>query len=91
MTDKRDLRDPQKLGEAFFNERRAYNQEGSFSIKAHEVADRLHLYNIQNYPQDELLSTVTAREYRQELQTAAESGDKYARNLLQERGWNDSE
>lgn len=87
----RDLRDPQKLGEAFFNERRACNLQGNFSIKAHEIADRLHLYNIPDYPQGESLATVTAKEYHDELEARAQEGDIYAASLLKGERIDDGE
>ena len=37
---------------------------------------------IPDYPQDESMATVTAREYRQELQERAAEGDKYAASML---------
>jgi hypothetical protein len=45
------------------------------------------VYNVtqpwaEDYPQDESCATVTAREYRAELQEAAEKGDKYAASRL---------
>lgn len=86
--DTRDLRDPQKLGEMMaVGEFRIAGQTLSEYYDRHKS---IFKYECPNYPQDESLATVTAREYRQELLEAAESGDRYAINLLQEKGWSDA-
>lgn len=76
----RDLRDPQKLGEQLFRCR----PEGS-KLTLSQAYD---LYNfasniIPDYPQDESMATMTAREYRAELEAAAAAGDKYAASRLE--------
>jgi hypothetical protein len=77
----RDLRDPQNLGTHLLNTRKLWPLD-----KLSVVADQYHtsLLATENYPQDELLSTVTQREYREELTKAAKEGDKYAAERLRE-------
>jgi hypothetical protein len=77
----RDLRDPQKLGESLLRLRQHRPK-----LPLSEIADDWILEEMPNYPQDELLSTVTQREYREELQQAAKEGDKYAAERLTELG-----
>jgi hypothetical protein len=79
--DARDLRDPQQMGQDIMDLRKLY-PEGLLSA----VVDKfdLVLRATPLYPQDELLSTVTQREYREELQQAAKEGDKYAAERLRE-------
>ena len=83
--DTRDLRDPQKLGEALKQNAKVIRERFS-GMTLGEVYDATRP-TAPNYPQDESLATVTAREYRQELIDAAGEGDQYAYNLLLEKGW----
>jgi hypothetical protein len=82
MSNARDLRDPQRLGETLLELREAWaNKKAPFT----EIADWMgRQITVPDYPQDELLSTVTQREYREELQQAAKEGDKYADERLRE-------
>jgi hypothetical protein len=77
----RDLRDPQKIGK-MLQMIREWNPKGLLSDLVDQYKDSLN--TAENYPQDELLSTVTQREYREELQQAAKEGDKYASERLRE-------
>jgi hypothetical protein len=79
--DARDLRDPRELGKVL-KAIREWNPKGLLS----ELVDQYEasLGSVAKYPQDELLSTVTQREYREELQQAAKEGDKYAAERLRE-------
>jgi hypothetical protein len=81
VTNARDLRDPRQIG-VVLRAIREWNPKGAF----HELVDQYtaSLNSVENYPQDELLSTVTQREYREELQQAAKEGDKYAAERLRE-------
>jgi hypothetical protein len=79
--DARDLRDPQKIGK-MLQMIREWNPKGLLSDLVDQYKDSLNTAEI--YPQDELLSTVTQREYREELQQAAKEGDKYAAERLRE-------
>jgi hypothetical protein len=63
---------------------REWNPEGEFHVLVDQFKDSLN--SVPDYPQDELLSTVTQREYREELQQAAKEGDKYAAERLRELG-----
>jgi hypothetical protein len=80
--DARDLRDPQKLGEELL--RLSLPPKRTMSMTYHLYKDSLEHPMFPIYPQDELLSTVTQREYREELQQAAKEGDKYASERLRE-------
>jgi hypothetical protein len=90
--DSRDLRDPQKLGQAIlghrkhwqgFAEAEGYDPKTNPSLSTIvDYAQEQGYLNVPNYPQDESCATVTAREYRAELQEAAEKGDKYAASRL---------
>ncbi len=84
VEDARDLRDPQKLGQKLLELRHQIPQRSGTPLsKAYDLAAKwLGGDYITNYPQDELLSTVTAREYRRELETRAAEGDKYAQSVL---------
>jgi hypothetical protein len=77
--DARDLRDPQKMGNWYLKVKSQFPK-----WTATEIFDSMDGMAISNYPQDELLSTVTQREYREELQQAAKEGDKYAAERLRE-------
>jgi hypothetical protein len=79
--DARDLRDPQKLGEWLLAGE--YRKPGELLSLYYDKLPR-GMWETPNYPQDELLSTVTQREYREELQQAAKEGDKYADERLRE-------
>jgi hypothetical protein len=60
--------------------RSAYGKNISLSeIWDHHVSK----FPFELYPQDESMGTVAAREYRQELETRAAAGDKYAISALQ--------
>lgn len=72
MTDTRDLRDPQKLGESYLASRKAGLPK--------DIAVNLP---VRNYPHGESMSTFTAREYRTELEARAEEGDRYALSALE--------
>ena len=85
MNDTRDLRDPQKIGEMLLNVRNSPTGVRYPGVKFSQIADNLHNYPVPNYPQDELLSTITAREYRAELEERAAQGDKYAKSILDKR------
>lgn len=80
----RDLRDPQILGE-HMQRLRGYANEHNLSRSFHEVADAVRAAKIADYSHTELLSTITAKEYQQELQEKAARGDRYAKSML-ERG-----
>ena len=74
MVDTRDLRDPQKLGEWLLgrlNKRYTASQyyDGSKPL-------------FPNYPQDESMAVLTAREYRAELEERKKAGDKYAASAI---------
>jgi hypothetical protein len=79
--DTRDLRDPQKLGEYLLHNKKTFPGASLSSI--YDTL-KISLEATENYPQDESLATVTTREYRAELQQAAEEGDKYAATRLRE-------
>jgi hypothetical protein len=78
----RDLRDPRIIGSLWEGMRAAHADKSACWFYDNVIA----AFNIPNYPQDELLSTVTQREYREELQQAAKEGDKYAAERLTELG-----
>ncbi len=79
MDDTRDKRDPQKLGEGLLSIRKNYP---SFSLG--RVYDESRIAReADNYPQDESLAMVTAREYREQLERRAREGDKYAASALE--------
>ncbi len=80
MTSTRDLRDPQKLGEMMLKARESIPHAELSWVYDHGKFKA----EVPNYPQDELLSTVTQREYLSELQEAAKEGDKYAAERLNE-------
>lgn len=75
----RDLRDPQKLGEWLLN--RPTEDRASVGYDTH-----ISYAFIPDYPQDESMAKITAREYREELETAAAAGDKYAAARLKDLG-----
>jgi hypothetical protein len=77
----RDLRDPQKLGEAL----RAgeFRPEGWTLSEYYDRQTGIWNHDIPDYPQDESMATVTAREYRAELEARAAEGDKYAKSALE--------
>ena len=76
----RDLRDPQKLGE-FLQKVSATTDDTLSQIYDYQIGKDLR-HHIPDYPQDESMATVTAREYREELRVAASEGDKYAESML---------
>jgi hypothetical protein len=83
LTDSRDLRDPRQFPPMSELYRNSVHPE--MGTPFHMYVDHLLASTrIPNYPQDELLSTVTQREYREELQQAAKEGDKYAAERLRE-------
>jgi hypothetical protein len=84
----RDLRDPQKLGEWLQAESKRVNSEthgwpapGPW-VPMSRIADYAEGMDVPNYPQDESMATVTARQYREELSAAAAAGDIYAASML---------
>jgi len=85
LVDTRDLRDPQKLGEALLAVRANFYMNGfppggptlSTSYDSYK-----NLNDVPNYPQDESMAVLTAREYRAELETRIAAGDKYAESVL---------
>jgi hypothetical protein len=79
LTDNRDNRDPQKIGEMLA--RRHELVGGRYS----RLADQLPLYDIPNYDPGESVVTLTAKTYQAELMDRADRGDRYARSML-ERG-----
>lgn len=79
MNDTRDLRDPQKLGEFLLRNKRPNRP---LSFVADETLTGEYPKVIPNYPQDESLATITAREYLQELTERAANGDRYAESML---------
>jgi len=86
--DTRDLRDPSKFPDlsAQYREMPIVGSPPSF----HEFVD-MALANaiIPDYPKDELLSTTTRKEYREELEARAAEGDKYAQSLLDGKQWDE--
>lgn len=78
----RDLRDPQKLGEALLGELKALRVEGENYPPARQAADYLPRYEIPDYSHDESMAVLTAREYREELEARRQEGDKYAASAL---------
>ncbi len=71
------MRDPEKLWDV------VSHRPPHYGLKEY-LDEHVPNYNIPLYPQDELLSTVTQREYLEELQQAAKEGDKYAAERLTE-------
>ena len=82
LVDNRDLRDPQKLGQNLKYQSSVVNSGYDKKRPFSWVYDNMGV-SAPNYPQDELLSTVTAREYRRELEARAAAGDKYAKSVLE--------
>jgi hypothetical protein len=83
-SDARDLRDPQKLGELLLAAQTSEYKPGTPLRVVADARGMSIVHHCPDYPQDELLSTVTQREYREELQQAAKEGDKYAAERLSE-------
>ncbi len=75
--DTRDIRDPQKLGEWLLKRTPEW-------VSARSMYDTMRVArdHISNYPQDESMGTVAARQYREELEERAREGDKYAVSAL---------
>lgn len=79
----RDLRDPQKLGEWLESQRTA-DRDKSLSYWADivEIQCGKGIVSVPDYDHGESLATVTAREYRDELERRAADGDRYAKSVL---------
>lgn len=75
----RDLRDPEQLGLTLIGIKAG---QGGTMGEAYDTHPGV-VNRVPDYPQDELLSTVTAREYKRELEERAREGDKYAKSLLE--------
>lgn len=73
----RDLRDPKKMGEVMDTLRRKFPH-----LKPSIRADMLVLEEIDPYPGDESMVTLTAATRQQELRDRAARGDKYAISML---------
>ena len=84
----RDLRDPKIVGGVLETLRATKDYEG-IHYPFHVLADMLPGIPIADYPQDESMATVTAREYREELRLRAEQGDKYAESMLNGLPWDE--
>lgn len=54
-----------------------------------ELADHYMLADCPDYAHDESTATITRREYREELETRAEEGDRYAASLLRGVQWDE--
>lgn len=99
MTIDRDLRDPQKLGEALLSQRDFW--EGYAEAEGYDLgivpplsvifdyAEEHGYLNVPDYDNNESLATVTAKEYKQELKERAVSGDRYAKSLLEGKQWDE--
>lgn len=74
----RDLRDPQKLGEAMLEHMKSH--PGSRMTDEWPAGHALPI--VSNYPQDESTVTSTVRQYRKELEERAAQGDRYAISML---------
>ena len=77
----RDLRDPQALGRFLLD---CNHKFGADTLS--KTYDKFRNVNCPDYPQDESMAKVTAREYREELEIAAAAGDKYAVARLRDLG-----
>jgi hypothetical protein len=78
--DTRDLRDPHWIGE---NIKTLKEYGHAPTYRAAYESEHFKARTMPNYPQDESMGTVAAREYRQELEDRAAAGDKYAVSALQ--------
>lgn len=74
----RDLRDPQKLGEAMLEARKTIPHAELSWVYDHGKFKN----EVPDYDHGESLATVTAREYRDELERRAADGDRYAKSVL---------
>lgn len=83
MTDTRDLRDPQKLGENLLYHASVVNAGFDSKKRLSQIYDEQEV-SASNYPQDESMAVLTAREYRSELEERAAAGDKYAASALEQ-------
>lgn len=82
VTDTRDLRDPQKLGENLLYHASIVNAVADAPRKTlSQIFDEREV-SAPNYPQDESMAVLTAREYRAELEERKKAGDKYAASAI---------
>lgn len=78
--DRRDLRDPQKMGEKLLAARAEKDALG-VRWKMSDIYDSGR-WDIPNYDSSETLGSLTAQEYRRELEERAAAGDRYAASML---------
>lgn len=87
MEDKRDLRDPQQIGQAMFDFRHL-DHATSHPLPFHEIADLPRVQSAAG-PSDSTYSTVkfTTHAYMTKMQQQAANGDVAALRTLLDKGW----
>lgn len=89
--DTRDMRDPQALGNALLKTigRKRHRSKQPDRMTAAKVYDKSAIagdMDVPDYAPDESIATLAARAYRDELETRAMHGDKYAVSMLKGDG-----
>lgn len=77
---RRDLRDPQKLGEAMLGHMKFHSQ----SSMTCEWPAGHRLPRVPDYDHSETMQTVATKEYREDLERRMKDGDRYAAQRYQD-------
>jgi len=86
--DRRDLRDPQKLGDFLLTQRDQLNQNfaetgGSPPLsQLYDWFEQRKAFAIPDYPKHDSIGVQAAKDYRAELEARAAEGDRYAASML---------